>query len=105
MSELALGIDIGTTGVKAVLIDKEGNLIREVNKPHDLISLKSSWAEEDTAAWYENVVTAIKELLASGIESNQIKSLGISGMVPALVLLNEKGEVLRYSIQQMMPGQ
>ncbi|SMB98188.1 xylulokinase [Thermanaeromonas toyohensis ToBE] len=100
MSELALGIDIGTTGVKAVLIDKEGNLIREVNKPHDLISLKSSWAEEDTAAWYKNVVTAIKELLASGIESNQIKSLGISGMVPALVLLNEKGEVLRYSIQQ-----
>ena len=52
MERFVLGIDIGTTSVKAVLVSSVGELVDEVSVPHDLISLHTGWAEEDADKWW-----------------------------------------------------
>ena len=101
MTRYSLGIDIGTTAVKACLIDDAGNLLAQTSAPHDLYSLEQGWAEEDPADWWSGVVKCCQDILAGKIvDPALIKGVGVSGMVPAIVLLDVGGRVLRRSIQQ-----
>ena len=96
-----LGIDIGTTGTKILLIDNAGGIIAEVNKTATLISLQSNWAEEDPLEWWENVCVGIPECLKLGnVDSANIVGIGVSGMVPTTILVDKNGKPLRRSIQQ-----
>ncbi|KIL35785.1 hypothetical protein SD71_10235 [Cohnella kolymensis] len=101
MSRYALGIDIGTTSVKALLISQEGRIIYETNAPHDLYSEKIGWAEENAEQWWANTVSVIRQILdkVPGAASH-IEAVGVSGMVPAIVMLDDQGLPLRRSIQQ-----
>jgi xylulokinase len=66
-----------------------------------LHSPKIGWAEEEPAQWWSNVCAITRELIAaSGIEARQIAAVGVTGMLPAVVLLDHDGNVLRPSIQQ-----
>lgn len=97
----ALGIDIGTTAVKVLLISGNGQLVCEITKPHDLVSFHPGWSEEKPKIWWANVASALQELAAFHREKiPDISGIGVSGMVPALVFLNREGKVLRNSIQQ-----
>lgn len=97
----ALGIDIGTTAVKVLLISQDGKLVCEYSRPHDLISLYAGWAEERPDIWWSNVVSVLREFTSAyPEEAEKIASVGVSGMVPALVFLDSDGRVLRNSIQQ-----
>jgi xylulokinase len=96
---LVLGLDIGTTGVKAVALDPEGRLVAEASMEHHLSSPRPGWAEEDPAAWWANVTGGIRQL-GREIALDSVAAVGVSGMVPALVLLGADGRVLRPSIQQ-----
>ncbi len=101
MSQFVLGIDIGTTSVKVVLISSEGYIFDEENISHDLISLNPNWAEENANVWWNNVVTAVNKISQRNPqEIKQLRCIGCSGMVPAIVLLDEKGEPVRNTIQQ-----
>lgn len=101
MERFVLGIDIGTTSVKAVLISSAGELTDEVNAPHDLLSLFPGWAEERAEDWWENVQTTVKELISRNPETmKKVECIGVTGMVPAIVMLNENGEPIRNTIQQ-----
>ena len=91
-----LGIDIGTTATKAVVLDTEGGLVAEAERPTELIADHPAWAEEDVEAWWANLVSLTRELLADG----QPAAVGVSGMVPCVVLLGHDGRPLRRSIQQ-----
>ncbi len=98
---LALGLDIGTTGVKGILIDAEGAMVAEATAPHDLLSPRPGWAEEDPGAWWGGLCVVSRELAARAPGGpRQIAAVGLSGMVPAIVLLDEAGRPLRPSIQQ-----
>ena len=57
-----LGIDIGTTSVKVIMISSEGKIFAETSVPHDLISMHPNWAEEDADIWWENTRTALQRL-------------------------------------------
>jgi xylulokinase len=93
-----LGIDVGTTGTKALLLDSEGGVLAEAERPTQLHSLHPGWAEEDTTEWWRNVCATTRELLeGSGVE---IAGVGVTGMVPCTIPLDENGEPLRWSIQQ-----
>lgn len=97
----ALGIDIGTTAVKVLLISESGQLVCEITRAHDLVSSHPGWAEEKPDVWWANVVSALQELTASHQDKiREISGIGVSGMVPALVFLDQEGRVLRNSIQQ-----
>jgi len=101
MARYAMGIDIGTTGVKTVLVSDGGQLIAEETVGHDLLSEKPGWAEERAEEWWDNAVTAVSRIAARhGDKMPQLRGIGCSGMVPALVLLDERGEPVRNTIQQ-----
>lgn len=98
---LLIGIDIGTTSVKATLIDTIGNILAEASRPHDLLSPQVGWAEERADIWWANTKEVLKELASrQGEFGGRVKAISSSGMVPALVILDERGEPLRNSIQQ-----
>jgi xylulokinase len=99
MGRCVLGIDIGTTGVKGLLIGPGGERVAEAMAAHDLRSPYPGWAEEDPAEWWQGVQTVCRQLLHKR-DPREIVAVGCSGMVPALVLLDEAGQVLRPSIQQ-----
>lgn len=99
--EYTLGIDIGTTSVKVIMISSEGRIIDETSVPHDLISKHLNWAEEDADIWWDNVVTALKRIKERhSQEMKDIKCVGCSGMVPAIVMLDVQGKPVRKTIQQ-----
>jgi xylulokinase len=93
---LLLGIDIGTTATKAVLLDSERGLVAEAERPVTLHSDHPAWAEEDVEEWWSNLAALCREL----ITDEQPAAIGVSGMVPCVVLLDSAGRPLRRSIQQ-----
>lgn len=101
MTGLLLGIDVGTTLTKGVVIEPGGRMVAEAQRPVRLHAEHPGWAEEDTEQWWANTQEVIRELLdRSGIDGTSIAAVGVSGMVPALVLLDGDGRPLRRSIQQ-----
>jgi len=101
MCTYALGIDVGTTSVKTILLSSEGKIAAEVSCPHDLLSPHPGWAEEDAEVWWSNVVRTLVMLNEAHHEKmRRIAAIACSGMVPAIVLLDEAGRPLRRTIQQ-----
>ncbi|GIW04483.1 MAG: carbohydrate kinase [Thermomicrobiales bacterium] len=97
----AIGIDVGTTGVKGVLIDGDGHLLADHTIPHDLSSPHPGWAEEDPADWERGALGVLATLARHpACRPEQIAAIGVSGMVPALVMLDDAGQPLRPAIQQ-----
>lgn len=94
-----LGIDVGTTALKAVALDRERGIVAQVERPHELLSPHPGWAEEDPERWWTTTLETLRALLAS-IPPREVAAIGVSGMVPAMVLLDAAGQLLRPSIQQ-----
>ncbi|MBY5814962.1 FGGY-family carbohydrate kinase [Rhizobium leguminosarum] len=98
---ITLGLDIGTTSTIGILIELPNRVLGLTSRPSTLHSPQHSWAEEDPAEWWANVCEITRELIATtGIEARQISAVGVTGMLPTVVLLDDAGYVLRPSIQQ-----
>jgi xylulokinase len=95
-----LGLDIGTTSTIGIAIRPEGEVAGLAKRSVDLYSERIGWAEENPDQWWSNVREIIAELLASGIDPLKIQAIGVTGMLPAIILLDEAGRLLRPSIQQ-----
>ncbi len=91
----ALGIDLGTTATKAVVVDAGGSVVAEAERPSELISLHPGWAEESTSRWWSNVCELCHELPTA-----QVRAIGVSGMVPAVIPLDGDRRPLRAAILQ-----
>jgi len=98
MRDSCLGIDIGTTAVKATLVRKDGVVLGSRSRPHELLTPKPGFAEEDPARWEEGMTALLRE--ASDEYGANIAAIGLTGMVPALVPLDENYRLLDNSIQQ-----
>ena len=98
---LLLGLDIGTTSTIGILIDPEGGTLATASRPSELVSRHPNWAEEAPSRWWSNVCAVVPELLArTGVRASNIAGVGITGMVPTTLLLDEEHRPLRDSIQQ-----
>jgi xylulokinase len=98
---LTVGIDIGTTSTIGILIDTEGRALALAERPTELFAERAGWAEEDPEQWWSNACAVVGDLLArSGRKGGEIAAVGVTGMVPAVVLLDPHGRLLRRSIQQ-----
>jgi xylulokinase len=98
---LTIGIDIGTTSTIGILIDTEGRTLALAERPTELFSERPGWAEEDPEQWWANSCAVIRELLAASEDKNgEIVAVGVTGMLPAVILLDGEGRLLRRSIQQ-----
>lgn len=100
---LLLGIDLGSSSVKASVLDGEtGSCLATAFFPSDemkIISLKPGWAEQDTEIWWTNLKSAIRECTGKlGMKKNDIGAIGISYQMHGLVTIDKNQRVLRPSI-------
>ncbi|MBI5008305.1 MAG: hypothetical protein HZB98_01330, partial [Bacteroidia bacterium] len=100
---LLLGIDLGSSSVKASVIDGEsGKCLATAFSPSDemkIIALKPGWAEQDTGVWWENLRNAVKSCSAKlGQNASAIGAIGISYQMHGLVTIDSNRNVLRPSI-------
>jgi xylulokinase len=95
-----LGIDIGTTGTRAVLINEQGRVIGGRSADHEPISSPfPQWAEQNPEDWWTAAKLAVSKVLqATKVKSDEVHSIGLSGQMHGLVLLDKNHQVLRPSI-------
>ncbi len=94
-----LGIDLGTSSVKAMLIDTAGHTIGVAAENYDINIPAQNRAEQDPYMWWEHTVKSIRRVLSETSTSPEtIKSIGLSGQMHGLVALNRRGEPVRSAI-------
>ena len=94
-----MGLDISTTGAKALIIDESGAVIAVANTPQPISQPKPLWSEQNPADWWAGISASIRSALAqSGLTGGDIAAIGLTGQMHGLVLLDDQGEVLRPSI-------
>jgi xylulokinase len=93
-----LGIDVGTGGTRAVVIDPDGKVVASATAEHvPFVSTRTGWAEQDPEDWWRATITVVREVLSQS-SSDEIKAVGLSGQMHGLVLLDQSDEVLRPAI-------
>lgn len=95
--QLFLGIDCGTQGTKAIILDAaSGQVLGQGAAAHTMISGANGRREQDTHQWLEAFALATRQaLLAADVDGQSILGIGVSGQQHGLVLLDDEGEVLR----------
>ena len=97
--EYVIGIDLGTSGTKTVLFDREGRGIASALVEYPLYQERNGWAEQDPQDWWNAACQTLRQVTAeSGVAPEDIKGVGISGQMHGLVMLDKEGKVLRRSI-------
>jgi xylulokinase len=98
VSDVVLGLDVGTSGLKAVLLDADGHQVDEATAGYELRTPRPGWTEQDPDHWWAASRAALGELWARGHRSADVVAVGLSGQMHSLVLLDAAGEVLAPSI-------
>jgi xylulokinase len=94
-----LGIDISTTGAKALLIDELGTVVGSATTPLELYTPRPLWSEQNPADWWEGAKRSIRHLLAlPDVNPEEISAIGLTGQMHGLVLLDSQGEILRPAL-------
>jgi xylulokinase len=95
-----LGIDVGTGGTRALIIDEAGRVIASATAEHaPFASPQTGWAEQDPRDWWRATVEAARAVLFENqISADEIKCVGLSGQMHGATLLDEKDEVARPAI-------
>src|SRR4051795_7891902 len=95
-----LGIDIGTGGTRALLINDRGVVTASYTSPHEEMRMeKPLWAEQRPENWWDAAVDAIRGVLAkAGVSGSEIRGIGLSGQMHGLVLLDRGHQVIRPSL-------
>lgn len=83
-----LGIDVGTTGTKALLMDENGRVAAKAYKGYELITGPGGVVEQDPEAWWDAVVAVVRETTSSFLDKSQIIALSISAQGASSVLLD-----------------
>ena len=97
MTKTLLGIDVSTTGVKALLIDAAGEIVDSATTPLQLSTPHPLWSEQHPRDWWQAAVNSIQQVLRN-TDAASIAAIGLTGQMHGLVLLDEEGEVLRPAI-------
>lgn len=96
---LVIGVDIGTTSTAALAMTSDGHVVASASRPATLSSPHPGFAEADPWEWWSNTQDVLREVMAQ-IDASALRAISVTGMLPALVLLDENRAVLRPSIQQ-----
>jgi len=90
-----LGLDVGTGGSRAVVVDERGKLVASASREHvPFRSPHPGWAEQDPEDWWRASQAAIRDVTAAhGV--GKITAVGLTGQMHGAVMLDAKGEVLR----------
>jgi len=92
-----LGIDIGTSATKALLMDGQGRAVATATREYPLSTPRNGWAEQHPRLWRDAALESIRELTAR-VNPADIKAVGLTGQMHGLVMLDEHGEAIRPAI-------
>lgn len=94
---LYIGVDLGTSAVKLLLMDREGEIKKIVSKEYPLFFPNPGWSEQHPEDWFTQSMEGIKEL-TSECDKSQIAGISFGGQMHGLVVLDEEDNVLRPAI-------
>lgn len=92
-----IGIDLGTSAVKLLLTDGDGEILRTVSREYPLYFPEPNYSEQNPVDWWNAVCDGLKEL-TDGIDKSEIKGIGAGGQMHGLVMLDSNDNVLRPAI-------
>jgi len=94
---LYIGVDLGTSSVKLLLVDASGKILNSVTKEYPLYFPHPGWSEQDPADWMRETISGIGELL-QGYDASSVKGIGAGGQMHGLVALDAEDNVIRPAI-------
>src|SRR5262249_52319681 len=94
MTDTLVGIDVGTTGVKAIAVSPEGNVLAQSTHVYSLSTPQPGWSEQDPEDWWH----ASQAALADVSQDRHVAGIGFSGQMHGLVVLDESDRVIRPAI-------
>ncbi len=94
---LYIGIDLGTSAVKLLLMESGGKIVKIVSKEYDLSFPHPGWSEQNPVDWYEQSVAGLRELL-DGQDKSKVAGISFGGQMHGLVVLDENDQVIRPAI-------
>ena len=94
---LYIGIDLGTSAVKLLLMDETGKVLNIVSKEYPLSFPNPGWSEQNPSDWWAQSKAGLKELTAN-VDKNSIAGISFGGQMHGLVVLDENDEVIRPAI-------
>ena len=92
-----IGIDLGTSAMKLLLVDEEGKIRRSVSREYPLSMPRPGWSEQNPMDWWSACLIGTEELLA-GFDRSEVAGIGCGGQMHGLVVLDENDEVIRDAI-------
>ena len=92
-----IGIDLGTSACKLLLVDEKGQICNEVTKEYPLEFPHPGWSQQKPEDWHAAVMQGVPELIA-GIDGSQVAGIGAGGQMHGLVVLDDQDNVIRPAI-------
>ncbi|MFP4378879.1 MAG: xylulokinase [Candidatus Sumerlaeia bacterium] len=94
-----LGIDLGTSETKTILMREDGEIVAQAGREYPLSAPHPGWSEQDPEDWWKAACETTREVIEkSGVSPEEIKGIGYSGQMHGSVFLDEKGKVIRPCI-------
>jgi len=94
-----IGIDIGTSNVKVIILSSDGRIIASETNSYPLYSPKQGWSEQEPNDWWQSTQQALKTIIEkNSLDASKIKGLSLSGQMHSLVMLDENKKVIRPAI-------
>ena len=97
MPQHYLGIDVGTTAVKVLIVDDLGSVVGEAESPLEVSVPRPGWAEQNPSDWWQGTVEAVRAACAQA-DIREVESIGLSGQMHSSVVLDDADTVLRPAI-------
>lgn len=94
---LYIGIDLGTSSVKLLLMDETGTIKNIVSKDYPLSFPKNGWSEQNPQHWYDQSIKGIKELVEA-FDKSQVAGISFGGQMHGLVVLDKNDDIIRPAI-------
>ena len=99
--EFTVGVDLGSSGIKVALLSPGKGIVASESSEINLYSDQPGWAEADPNQWWHGLCNLIPKIIrVANIKSEQISAIAISGMVPAVLVIDKYGEPLRRAMLQ-----
>ena len=94
---LYIGIDLGTSAAKLLLVDEFGQVRNTVTKEYPLEFPQPGWSQQAPEDWWQAVLIGVPELIAS-VDASEVKGIGVGGQMHGLVALDKTDQVIRPAI-------
>ena len=92
-----IGIDLGTSAVKLLLMQSGGKIIRTVSESYPVNFPQTGWSEQNPEDWFDGTIKGLSKLL-EGIDGNEVAGISFGGQMHGLTLLDSEGQVIRPAI-------